>query len=99
MSFHIDYHAEAVTDEQTIYRRYRDQSYRTGDRFIKAFDAALDRIEQNPLQFSLYLENTRACKLKRFPYLVIFRAYSRNVTIFAISHTSRQQTHWRNRLP
>lgn len=99
MSFHLDYHPEALADEQRIVRWYRKQSQRTALRFLDALEKALDRIESNPLQYSVYLDNSRACMLRKYPYMIIYRVYSRSITIFAITHGKRKQHHWLKRLP
>lgn len=47
---------------------YDVQGRRLGDRFLDAFLAAVNRIEELPEAWHRLRENTRRCRLGRFPY-------------------------------
>jgi hypothetical protein len=62
-------------------------------------DHAIAQIESGPQQWPPYLHGTRFYKLRRFPYLAVFRETPTNVQIVAIAHSSRRPGYWRKRLP
>jgi plasmid stabilization system protein ParE len=57
----------------------------------------MTRIADNPRQFPASPHQTRRAKLRRFPYLVIFRETSTAVYVVADFHTSRDPVNWPRR--
>jgi plasmid stabilization system protein ParE len=98
MLYHIDHYPDALADVQRGFRWYRKRSPGAALRFLSAVDELLLRIQQNPYQFAVYLDDTRACKLKNYPYIMIYRLFSKSVTIYAVIHAKRRDHHWRKRL-
>jgi len=68
-------------------------------RFIAALDDAKAKIEATPLACSPYLYGTRSCRLKRFPYHLIFLEEPNRLLVVAVAHFSRRPGYWRRRLP
>lgn len=82
---------------------YERQEAGLGDGFLAAFDAALERIGENPLGGSI-LETQdnpeiRRILTERFPYLVVYDCAQlpRRVRIIAVSHNRRRPNYWQGR--
>jgi plasmid stabilization system protein ParE len=89
--------AEAEIAEAILY--YEEQSLNGADRFIQAFDVAVERICRHPKQFAFYegavLRNPlRRALVDRFPYLVLFQADDTEVVVVAVAHASRRPGYW-----
>jgi plasmid stabilization system protein ParE len=66
--------------------------------FRRELDLAIDRIRESPLSRPEYLHGTRYQKLKRFPYLVVFRVKDDAIDVLAVAHTSRRTGYWKDRV-
>lgn len=66
--------------------------------FRDALRAVVQRIADNPKQFSPSPYQTRRALLRRFPFLVIFRETANAVYVVAVFHMSRNPRTWRQRI-
>lgn len=96
---------EAWEEVHLAARAYELERTGLGDRFLDDFEAAVDRIEKSPVTHSLYeflppRHGVRRRRLRRFPYLVVFRFDSteNSVRVIAVPHASRKPGYWRDRL-
>ena len=83
---------------------YDDQLQGLGDDFVAEYEAALEAIEKNPVQFSRLetartARNIRRLVLRRFPYAVIYENLDDEVVVLAVGHTSRAPNYWYGREP
>src|SRR4051794_28029623 len=79
------------------YARYAGQA--VTDRFIAALDEAKAKVEATPLACSPHLYGTRSCRLKRFPYHLIFVEEPHSLLVVAVAHFRRRPGYWKRRLP
>jgi plasmid stabilization system protein ParE len=93
----ISFHPAAQGDLQDALDWYSARSLQAANRFEAAVDAALALIANNPLMYGLLDDRHRACSVRRFPYTVIYREDSGNVTIVAVAHTRRSAAFWQGR--
>ncbi|HUY35821.1 MAG TPA: type II toxin-antitoxin system RelE/ParE family toxin [Pirellulales bacterium] len=93
----IEVHSAAAEDVRKAKRWYRAQSPDAKDRFVAELDAAMARVLSEPLRWPEYLNGTRRYRLRRFPYLVVYRVSGSVVQIVAVAHTSRRPGYWRKR--
>jgi plasmid stabilization system protein ParE len=78
--------------------RYYDlQMPGLGVAFLDEVEAALKRIIAFPEAWQTLSENTRRCRLHRFPYGLIYRVRHESVLIIAVGHLHREPGHWRGR--
>jgi plasmid stabilization system protein ParE len=68
------------------------------NQFVVALDHAIAQISGAPQSWPSYLHGTRACRLRRFPYLVVYVEGVASVQIVAVAHTSRRPNYWKRRL-
>lgn len=82
--------------EATFY--YEGQLAGLGILFEQEVRAALDRIRQYPDAWHPLSRRTRICRLKRFPYGVIYQTRPEEILIVAIAHQHRRPEYWKERL-
>ena len=88
--------AEKELDEAVSY--YNNQVAGLGDAFLLEAVAAIERIRQFPDAWHPLGENVRRCRLRRFPYGLIYQADETGVLVVAVAHTHRRPEYWRDRL-
>jgi len=69
-----------------------------GDAFLLEAIAAIERIRQFPDAWHPLGENVRRCRLRGFPYGLIYHADETGVLVVAVAHTHRRPEYWRDRL-
>ncbi|MFO1351283.1 MAG: type II toxin-antitoxin system RelE/ParE family toxin [Gammaproteobacteria bacterium] len=60
--------------------------------------AAIERIEQHPEAWQSISQRARRCRLKRFPYGVIYQIRVEEILVVAIAHLHRKPGYWRSRI-
>jgi len=88
--------AQQELDEAVSY--YNGQVAGLGDAFLLEAVAAIERIRQFPDAWHPLGENLRRCRLRRFPYGLIYHADGTGILIVAVAHTHRRPDYWRDRL-
>ena len=76
---------------------YDAQGRDLGDSFLDEFQAAANRIEELPGAWQPLSQNTRRCRLRRFPYGLIYRVRGDVALIIAVAHLHREPDYWRGR--
>lgn len=79
--------------------RYFEKNARPGTaaRFQAAVEAAARMATRHPLGGAPSCKGTRAYKLARFPFLLIYRVRSDETLIVALAPTSRKEGYWSGR--
>jgi toxin ParE2 len=88
--------AQQELDEAIAY--YNGQAPGLGDAFLLETVAAIDRIRRFPQAWHPLGENTRRCRLRRFPYGVIYHEDKDEILIVAVAHSHRRPDYWRDRV-
>lgn len=94
----VELDPEAVAEAQEAFHWYAKRSQRAADRFIAELDAAVARIGEQPQLFAGYLHGTRRCRLKRYPYAVVFREQADLIEVVAVAHCKRRPGYWKSRV-
>lgn len=92
------WHPRAVAEADAAARYYRDQRADLARRFLNSLDEALDRIALHPRIYREVEPGVRKCKLKTFPYALIFRDNGPEIEIVAVMHIRREPGYWKARL-
>ena len=87
--------AEAEVEE--IYDWYENQRPGLGEEFLSEFEAAVERVGENPFQFPRIHRDIRRALLKRFPYALFFRMICDEAAVIACYHGRRDPRRWRDR--
>jgi plasmid stabilization system protein ParE len=69
-----------------------------GEAFLLESLSAIDRIRRYPDAWSPLSENTRRCRLRRFPYALIYRHAEDEILIVAVAHLHRKPQYWKDRI-
>jgi plasmid stabilization system protein ParE len=94
----VSFHRLAAQEYRTARSWYARRSRRAATRFIQAIDKAILQIAENPKRWPLYDNNHRFVKIKKFPYLLLYRLRAANqLTVVAVAHAKRRQGYWRRR--
>ena len=87
--------AQAELDEAIDW--YAQQAVGLGDSFFIEFLKTLQLIERHPLGWHPLSENTRRCRMRRFPYGVIYTPDQDGILIIAVAHLHRRPSYWLSR--
>jgi plasmid stabilization system protein ParE len=87
--------AQQELDEAIEY--YNGESPGLGDAFLLETVAAIDRIRRFPEAWHPLGAEIRRCRLRRFPYGLIYSKDQDGILILAVAHTHREPGYWRDR--
>ena len=87
--------AQQELDEAIAY--YNGESPGLGDAFLLETLAAIDRIRKFPEAWHPLGDEIRRCRLRRFPYGLIYSKDEEGILILAVAHTHREPGYWRDR--
>ncbi len=89
--------AERELDEAVTY--YNVESPGLGDEFLLQFLNALERIRQYSEAWQRFSQNTRRCRVHRFPWGVVYQILESEILVVAVAHLHRDPGYWQNRIP
>lgn len=96
MNFSLLPAAQLELDEAVQW--YEAQSPGLGERFLVEAVHAFGLIRQFPVAWHPLSANTRRCRLKRFPYGVIYAIENNNILVIALAHLHREPGYWSERV-
>lgn len=70
-----------------------------GREFLDELDATIQRIVANPQAWQVLDGEIRRCRLRRFPYGVIYTIENELILIISVMHLHRHPLSWRKNLP
>jgi plasmid stabilization system protein ParE len=88
--------AQQELDEAVEY--YNHEVPGLGKDFVAEIRAVLERIRHFPNGWRPLTENVRRCRLRRFPYGLIYAADNEEIIVIAVAHLHRRPDYWRKRL-
>ena len=88
--------AQQELDEAIVY--YNGEAPGLGDAFLLETVAAIDRIRKFPEAWHPLGDEIRRCRLRRFPYGLIYSKVEEGILILAVAHTHREPSYWRDRI-
>ena len=77
---------------------YALQAPGLGDAFLIETLKTLKLIEQYPKAWHPLTQQVRRCRLRRFPYSVIYAQEGSDLLVLAVAHQHRKPGYWRARL-
>ena len=92
MNFSVLPQAQSELDD--AYEWYESQALDLGGRFLTEAVHAFGLIQRFPDAWHPLSPNTRRCRLKRFPYGVVYAVEGNDVIILAIAHLHRKPGYW-----
>ena len=97
MGSELRFHPHVATDIRDGYRWYADISVELGESFRRLVDARFDDIADHPEHFPVAFDDVRFAKMKRFPYIILFRKSETAVYVLGVFHGSSNPAKWRGR--
>lgn len=98
MNLPVEIHPEALQEAKEAREWYERRSPKSAARFMAEFDRGVLRISETPQSYPRHSNGTRFYKMRRFPYLLIYRELADHITIFAVTHGRRRPGYWKRRL-
>ena len=95
MTIHLLEPAQAELDEAIAW--YAEQAPGLGDAFLLETLKAIQLIAQFPQAWHPLTPHIRRCRLRRFPYSVVYTQDGNDLLVLAIAHQHRKPDYWRNR--
>lgn len=77
---------------------YASQAPGLGDAFLIETLKTLKLIEQYPKAWHPLTQQIRRCRLRRFPYSVVYAQEGSDLLVLAVAHQHRKPGYWRARL-
>jgi mRNA-degrading endonuclease RelE of RelBE toxin-antitoxin system len=94
----IEFLEAATVEAEEALEYYEQRQPGLGAAFRSAIEMALARIEARPLGMPLIDGRSRKCRLRRFPYNLIYRVLDDRILIIAVAHDRRKPDYWRERV-
>ena len=88
MSFSLLPQAQSELDE--AFEWYESQANGVGERFLAEVVHAFGLIQKFPDAWHPLSANTRRCRLKRFPYGVVYAVEGQDLIVVAVAHLHRK---------
>ena len=88
--------AQEELDEAIAY--YNSQVPGLGDAYLLEAVAAIERIRRFPEAWQPLGEQVRRCRLRRFPYGLVYAVDEGDILIVAVAHAHRRPDYWRDRI-
>ena len=90
---------EAAQDDlREAVRYYEVQRPGLGAELREEVGSAIERIKNFPEAWQPLSQNTRRCRLHRFPYGIIYQATEDELLIVAVAHLHREPRYWKDRI-
>ena len=99
MATPVEFHRLADDEVFTARRYYARAGAGLAARFLAALYDAVVRVGANPAAWPPDAHGTRACRLRKFPYRLVYVEEPTRVLVLAVPHNSRRPGYWRRRLP
>jgi plasmid stabilization system protein ParE len=94
----VEFTRGAINEARAARVWYSERSSLAEAGFAAELERTLDEIATTPERFAPYLCGTRRGRLRRFPYLIVFRLNHGVVQVIAVAHAHRRPGYWRRRL-
>ena len=96
MSVRLLESAQAELDDAIAW--YASQAPGLGDAFLIETLKTLKLIEQYPKAWHPLTQQISRCRLRRFPYSVVYAQEGSDLLVLAVAHQHRKPGYWRTRL-
>lgn len=91
------WHVEAKAEADAAAAFYNDKQPGLAQRFLGDLEDALHRIQRQPQAYRQVEGEIRKCRVRHFPYGVIYRVRSDFIEIIAVMHIRRSPGYWKQR--
>ena len=92
------FHPDAALEFEEEVRYYRTRGLVLGDRFAAEVRFAIRRILQTPERWRVVEDEVRVCRVRVFPFSLLYTIEHDFILIIAIMHQKREPGYWHYRL-
>ena len=96
MTRRVVFRPQALAELLEARRWYDERRPGLGAEFAGAVEGLVESIQRKPLSHPKVRGETRRAILRRFPYVIHFRAIEEEVIVLAVTHGRRDPGHWRS---
>jgi len=93
----VVYRPEAETELLDGVSYYGSEDPSQGDDFLLTIHHYILEIAAHPMRFPKAGGEIRRCVVRKYPFVIFYRARKDHVNILAIAHTSRHPDYWKGR--
>ncbi|MDA0281856.1 MAG: type II toxin-antitoxin system RelE/ParE family toxin [Planctomycetota bacterium] len=93
----LRFHSLFVSDLEKAVEWYDSVSVELGNRFRSMVDSRFDDIAESSESFGLVFEDVRFARLRKFPYIILFRPVSNTVHVLGLFHGASNPEKWHRR--
>lgn len=93
----LRWHGEARAEADAAAAFYHDKQPDLAQRFLDDLEDALHRVQRHPEGCRQIESDIRKCRVRHFPYSVIYRVRSDSIEIIAVMHLRRAPGYWKRR--
>ncbi len=97
MKYSLTIRKEAELDISDNFNFYEEHRLGLGHDFLLCIDAALSKVERNPLLYKKIYKDLRRIAIERFPYRIFYLVQSQHIVITAIFHVRKDPVSWKGR--
>jgi toxin ParE1/3/4 len=97
MSLGLIVQPEAELDINDAYAWYEERSPGLGEQFLGAVDNAPVLVTREPEIFQRLHRSVRRALIHRFPYGIFYTIEPNRIVVFAVMHTARHPSRWKQR--
>lgn len=98
MAKSLEFSGDARAEFDAAFDWYAERSVGAAIAFATEIDVAVNSILADPARFVRTFAGCQLCRVKRFPYCVVYRSSGDAITIVAIAHARRRPDYWRARV-
>ena len=97
MRFQLKIDIDALNDIQETFEWYEMQLKGLGLRYKTQVKKQINSLKKDPYLFSIKYNEIRCRKIEKFPFLIhyLINENTKNVTVFAVFHTSKNPEIWK----
>lgn len=88
---------EAVEEAREARHWYQLRDPEVAVKFLRELRLAILAVSEAPYQWPLHRFGCRRRRLRRFPYMVVYRIHGDLIEVVAVAHSRRRAGYWRYR--
>ena len=97
MKYSLTIRKEAELDINSAFEYYENKRLGLGHDFLLCIEAAISKIERNPLQYKVIHKEIRRIAVHRYPYRIFYLVRKQLVIVTAVFHARQDPQSWNNR--
>jgi len=98
MAVSLEFSTDARAEYDEAFNWYAERSVGAALGFATEIDVAIESIIAQPERFVRTYADCQLCRLKRYPYCVVYHCSGDLIRVVAIAHAKRRPDYWQTRL-